>query len=127
MSDLEAKIIVQGQNLTEGVDVENLKMASLYFCCAVFGEGTRKKSAKINPRCIRLIDDLDSFNRYPWGRVAYLDAIKGFKKDLLGRYTYLTKAQGRKEVDGSFLSVDLCCLCRYIIFLMLNLICYLHF
>lgn len=78
-------------------------MASLYFCCAVFGEGTRKKSAKIDPRCIRLIDDLDSFNRYPWGRVAYLAAVKGLKKDLLGKYTYLTEAQGRKEVDGSFL------------------------
>ncbi|XP_075504398.1 uncharacterized protein LOC142541826 [Primulina tabacum] len=31
------------------------------------------------------------------------DAVRFLKKDLLGRYNYLTEAQGRKEVDGSFL------------------------
>ncbi|XP_073303897.1 uncharacterized protein [Primulina huaijiensis] len=78
-------------------------MASLYFCCAVFGEATRKKTMKIDPKFLRLVDDLDRFNHYPWGRVAYRDAVRCLKKDLLGRYNYLTEAQGRKEVDGSFL------------------------
>ncbi|XP_073027983.1 uncharacterized protein [Primulina eburnea] len=50
-----------------------------------------------------LIDDLDRFNSYPWGRVAFRDAVRCLKKDLLGRYTYLTETQGRKEVDESFL------------------------
>ncbi|XP_073020852.1 uncharacterized protein [Primulina eburnea] len=78
-------------------------MASLYFCCAVFGEATRKKTVKVDPKYLRLVDDLDRFNHYPWGRVAYRDAVQCLKKDLLGRYNYLTEAQGRKEVDGSFL------------------------
>ncbi|XP_073303760.1 uncharacterized protein [Primulina huaijiensis] len=86
-----------------GVDVEKLKMTSLYFCCFVFGEETRKKTNKIDPKYLRLIDDLDRFNSYPWGRVAFRDAVRCLKKDLLGRYNYLTETQGRKEVDGSFL------------------------
>ncbi|XP_073312057.1 uncharacterized protein [Primulina huaijiensis] len=102
LSDLEGKIIVQEQNET-GIDVEKIKMASLYFCCAVFGEATRKKTTKIDLKYLRLVDDLDKFNHYPWGRVAYRDAVRCLKKDLLGRYNYLTEAQGRKEVDGSFL------------------------
>ncbi|XP_075483757.1 uncharacterized protein LOC142523909 [Primulina tabacum] len=102
LSELEAKMRVQVQN-EAGVDVEKLKMASLYFCCFVFGEGTRKKTNKIDPKYLRLIDDLDRFNSYPWGRVAFRDAVRCLNKDLLGRYNYLTDAQGRKEVDGSFL------------------------
>ncbi|XP_073022678.1 uncharacterized protein [Primulina eburnea] len=102
LSDLEAKMSVQVQNETD-VDVEKLKMASLYFCCFVFGEGTRKKTNKIDPKHLRLIDDLDRFNSYPWGRVALRDAVRCLKKDLLGRYNYLTEAQGGKEVNGSFL------------------------
>ncbi|XP_073314690.1 uncharacterized protein [Primulina huaijiensis] len=78
-------------------------MASLYFCCAVFGETTMKKTMKINPNYLRLVDDLDRFNHYPWGRVTYRDAVRCLKKDLLGRYNYLTESKGRKEVDGSFL------------------------
>ncbi|XP_073311091.1 uncharacterized protein [Primulina huaijiensis] len=78
-------------------------MASLYFCCAVFGEATRKKTTKIDSKYLRLVDDLDRFNNYPWGRVAYRDAVRCLKMDLLGRYNYLTEAHGRKEVDGSFL------------------------
>ncbi|XP_075475580.1 uncharacterized protein LOC142506444 [Primulina tabacum] len=101
LSDLEAKMSVQVQNETD-VDVEKLKMASLYFCCFVFGEGTRKKTNKIDPKYQRLIDDFDWFNSYPWGRVAFRDAVRCLKKDLLGRYNYLTEAQDRKEVDGSF-------------------------
>ncbi|XP_073300539.1 uncharacterized protein [Primulina huaijiensis] len=50
-----------------------------------------------------LIDDLDRFNSYPWGRVAFRDEVRCLKKDLLGRYNYLTETQGRKEVDGNFL------------------------
>ncbi|XP_073314716.1 uncharacterized protein [Primulina huaijiensis] len=102
LSDLEGKIIVEEQNET-GIDVEKIKMASLYFGCAVFGEATRKKTMKIDPKYLRLVDDLDRFNHYPWGRVAYRYAVRCLKKDLLGRYNYLTDAQGRKEVDGSFL------------------------
>ncbi|XP_075504303.1 uncharacterized protein LOC142541724 [Primulina tabacum] len=93
---------VQVQNETD-VDVEKLKMASLYFCCFVFGEGTRKKMNKIDPKYLKLIDDLDRYNSYPWGRVAFRDAVRCLKNDLLWRYNYLTEAQGRKEVDGSFL------------------------
>ncbi|XP_075519503.1 uncharacterized protein LOC142553262 isoform X2 [Primulina tabacum] len=102
LSDLEANMSVKVQNDTS-VDVEKLKMASLYFCCFVFGEGTRKKTNKIDPKYLRLRDDLDRFNSYPWGRVAFRDAVRCLKKDLLGRYNYLTDAQGRKDVDGSFL------------------------
>ncbi|XP_073308408.1 uncharacterized protein [Primulina huaijiensis] len=102
LSDLEAKMNLQVQNEI-GVDVEKLKMSSLYFCCFVFGEGTRKKTNKIDPKYLRLIDDLDRFNSYPWGRAAFLDAVRCLKKDLLRRYNYLTKTHGRKEVDGSFL------------------------
>ncbi|XP_073022336.1 protein CHROMATIN REMODELING 35-like isoform X2 [Primulina eburnea] len=102
LNDLEAKISVQVQNET-GIDVEKLKMASLYFCCAVFGEGTKKKTIKINPKYLRLVDDLNRFNTYPWGRIAYRVAVRCLKKDLLGRYTHLTEAHGRKEVDGTFL------------------------
>ncbi|XP_075490951.1 uncharacterized protein LOC142529325 isoform X2 [Primulina tabacum] len=60
---------------------------------------------KIDPKYLRLVDDLDRFNHYPWGRVAYRDAVRRLQKDLLGRYNYLTEAQGRKEVEGSFLVV----------------------
>ncbi|XP_073289265.1 uncharacterized protein [Primulina huaijiensis] len=102
LSYLETKMNLQVQNET-GVDVEKLKMASLYFCCFVFGEGTRKKTNKIDPKYMRLIDDLDRFNSYPRGRVAFRDAVRCLKKDLLGRYNYLTEAQARKEVDDSFL------------------------
>ncbi|XP_075504142.1 uncharacterized protein LOC142541498 [Primulina tabacum] len=102
LSDLEGKIIVKHQNET-GVDVEKIKMASLYFFCAVFGESTRKKTTKIDPKYLRLVDDLDRFNHYPWGRVAYRDAVRCLKKDLSGRYNNLTEAQGWKEVEGSFL------------------------
>ncbi|XP_073037007.1 uncharacterized protein [Primulina eburnea] len=93
---------VQVQNET-GVDVEKLKMASLYFYCFVFVEGTREKTNKIDPKYLRVIDDLDRFNSYLWGRVAFRDAVRCLKKDLLGRYNYLAEAKGRKEVDGSFL------------------------
>ncbi|XP_075491429.1 uncharacterized protein LOC142529704 [Primulina tabacum] len=102
LGDLEGKIIVQEHNET-GLDMEKIKMASLYFCCAIFGEATRKKTTKIDPKYLRLVDDLDMFNHYPWGRVAYRDAVRCLKKDLLGRYNYLAEAQGRKEVEGSFL------------------------
>ncbi|XP_073051314.1 uncharacterized protein [Primulina eburnea] len=100
--DLEGKIMLQEHNET-GLDMEKIKMASLYFCCAVFGEATRKKTTKIDPKYLRLVDDLDRLNHYPWGRVAYRDAVRCLKKDLLGRYNYLAEAQGRKEVEGSFL------------------------
>ncbi|XP_073154114.1 uncharacterized protein [Henckelia pumila] len=46
LSDLKAKIVALGQNETEGMDVEKLKMASLYFYCVVFCWGSRKKSVK---------------------------------------------------------------------------------
>ncbi|XP_073309968.1 uncharacterized protein [Primulina huaijiensis] len=115
LSDLEGKINVEEHNET-GIDVEKIKMASLYFCCTVFGEATRKKTMKIDPKFLRLVDDLDRFNHYPWGRVAYRDAIRCLKKDLLGRYNYLTeilayecypsvaqKVARRRDVEGLML------------------------
>ena len=63
------------------VNNEILKMASLLFVSAVLMHGD-KKQANIDPKLLGLVDDLEMFNKFPWGTHSYEYTLKQLRKSL---------------------------------------------
>ncbi|KZV18549.1 hypothetical protein F511_43036 [Dorcoceras hygrometricum] len=47
--------------------MEKIKLDNLYFVSAVLGPRRKRKNEEVEPQWMRLVDDMDSFNTYPWG------------------------------------------------------------
>lgn len=59
------------------MNVEKLKLANLYFVAAVLSPQRKSKHDALDPKLIRLVDDLESFNNYPWGRLVFEEVVYG--------------------------------------------------
>lgn len=100
--DLKAKIDGFKNGVGEEVDVEKLKLASLYFLVAVLGPQRKNKNEVVNMDWVRLVDDFESFNKYPWGRVAFDEALFGLRKDLEEKFKSFKKLVKRRINDAEF-------------------------
>ena len=73
-----------------------VKLALLYFLEHVL-LGKEGKNL-INMQWVGLVDCLEVFNKYPWGRICYERTIYGMQQALENR---VTKYQGKKEQMGN--------------------------
>ncbi|KZV39851.1 hypothetical protein F511_29888 [Dorcoceras hygrometricum] len=108
--DLRARIDeFEGESGVE-VDLEKIKLARLYFASAVLGPRRKRKKEVVDPQWMRLVDDMDSFNTYSWGRLAYDEALFGLRKDLgaiCEEFTNLAKKRKRDPKFSGFGSLHL--------------------
>ncbi|KZV26755.1 hypothetical protein F511_33152 [Dorcoceras hygrometricum] len=49
-----------------------------------------------------LVDDINSFNTYPWGRLAYEEVLFGLRKDLRARFEEFTTLAKKRKRDPKF-------------------------
>ncbi|KZV19203.1 hypothetical protein F511_37036 [Dorcoceras hygrometricum] len=103
--EMKLKELTFGTNHVEigvEVDLEKIKLASLYFASAVLGPRRKRKKEVVDPHWMRLMDDMDSFNTYPWGRLAYEEVLFGLRKDLRARFEEVTNLAKKRKRDPNF-------------------------
>ncbi|KZV14504.1 hypothetical protein F511_42903 [Dorcoceras hygrometricum] len=101
--DLRARIDeYQEEAGVDEVDQEKIKLASLYFASAVLGPRRKRKKEVVDPDWMRLVDDINSFNTYPWGRLAYEEVLFGLRKDLRARFEEFTTLAKKRKRDPKF-------------------------
>ncbi|KZV26485.1 hypothetical protein F511_12157 [Dorcoceras hygrometricum] len=100
--DLRARIDEFEGEIEVEVDVEKIKLASLYFASAVLAPRRKRKKEEVDPQWMRLVDDMNSFNTYPWGRLVYEEALFGLRKDLGARFEEFTNLVKKWKRDPKF-------------------------
>ncbi|KZV33534.1 hypothetical protein F511_18097 [Dorcoceras hygrometricum] len=68
------------------VDVEKIKLASLYFASVILSHRRKRNKEEVDPQWMRLVDDMDSLNTYPWGRLVYEEALFGHRNYLGAKF-----------------------------------------
>ncbi|KAL5856605.1 hypothetical protein ACOSQ3_004063 [Xanthoceras sorbifolium] len=76
-------------------DLTMVKLALLYCLENVFLG--REKGSPIDSEHIRLVDDLDQFNEYPWGRVCFEMTMSSLQNALKGRVQMLNDRDKKKS------------------------------
>ncbi|KZV17995.1 hypothetical protein F511_21151 [Dorcoceras hygrometricum] len=66
------------------------------------GPRRKRKKEVVDPHWMRLVDDMDSFNTYPWGRLAYEEVLFGLRKDLRARFEEVTNLAKKRKRDPNF-------------------------
>ncbi|KZV58124.1 hypothetical protein F511_35326 [Dorcoceras hygrometricum] len=66
------------------------------------GPRRKRKKEVVDPHWMRLVDDLDSFNTYPWGRLAYKEVLFGLQKDLGDRFEEVMNLAKKRKRDPKF-------------------------
>ncbi|KZV35373.1 hypothetical protein F511_36327 [Dorcoceras hygrometricum] len=64
--------------------------------------GGKRKKEVVDPQCMSLVDDMDIFNTYPWGRLAYEEVLFGFRKDLGAIFEDVTNLAKKRKRDPKF-------------------------
>ncbi|KZV36747.1 hypothetical protein F511_39292 [Dorcoceras hygrometricum] len=101
--DLRARIDeYQEEAGVDEVDQEKIKLASLYFASAVLGPRRKRKKEVVDPDWMRLGGDINSFNTYPWGRLAYEEVLFDLRKDLRARFEEFTTLAKKRKRDPNF-------------------------
>ncbi|KZV25106.1 hypothetical protein F511_03404 [Dorcoceras hygrometricum] len=78
--DLRARIDEFEGEIGVEVDLKKIKLASLYFASVVLDPRRKRKKEVVDPHWMRLVDDMDSFNTYPWDRLPYEEVLFVFEK-----------------------------------------------
>lgn len=80
-------------------------MASIFFVTAVLGQQRKTKYDTVDPEWLRLINNFESFIKYPWGRVAFeqyfMDCKKISKVRLEAMKSWLHDVRMIKASDGA--------------------------
>lgn len=97
LGDLESKLTEMGNAEGNEINLEKLKLASLYFVCGVLGPIRRRKQSPVDPRWLSLIEDFTNFNNYPWGKHAYDEAHRSLNKDLNAKLRAWKDGQKKKR------------------------------
>ncbi|KAK0599784.1 hypothetical protein LWI29_008626 [Acer saccharum] len=82
-------------NASSNDDLTMVKLALLYFLENVLLG--REKGSPIDSEHILLVDDLDRFNEYPWGRVCFEMTMKSLQNALKGRVQMLNDGNNKKS------------------------------
>ncbi|XP_073156278.1 uncharacterized protein [Henckelia pumila] len=64
------------------INLEKLKLSCLYFGVAILWPVRQKTVPQVDDMLLSLVEDLDLFNKYPWGMMAYREMLKSLKQDL---------------------------------------------
>ncbi|XP_073152189.1 uncharacterized protein [Henckelia pumila] len=69
--NLEDRLGMLSSEGGDEVNLEKLKLACLLFVAGVLLTKRTWQSVTVGTECLRLVEDFDVFNRYPWGSCAY--------------------------------------------------------
>ncbi|XP_073018489.1 uncharacterized protein [Primulina eburnea] len=82
IEEVATKLMEMRKTPERTINLEKLKLACLYFGAAVLWPVRQKTVPQVDNMLLSLVEDLDLFNKYPWGTIAYNEVLKSIKRDL---------------------------------------------
>ncbi|XP_019097366.1 PREDICTED: uncharacterized protein At3g43530-like [Camelina sativa] len=75
IKDVEAKL----KKMKSKSSTDRVRMTILYFLCKVV-KASSKDDGNIDPFLLRVVDDLEAVEKFPWGRYSFDECMKGIRR-----------------------------------------------
>ncbi|KZV51218.1 hypothetical protein F511_16108 [Dorcoceras hygrometricum] len=79
-----------------------LQKGQVFDCKLTLGSPFHEKAFSWDEYGNIVVDDINSFNTYPWGRLAYEEVLFGLRKDLRARFEEFTTLAKKRKRDPKF-------------------------
>ncbi|XP_073137846.1 uncharacterized protein [Henckelia pumila] len=97
LDDVKDRLVEINCEYANNVNLEKVKLACLFFVAGVLWPIRKKKNPPIDLKLMQLVEDLENFNKYPWGTVAFKEVLRSLRKNMSEKEKELIKSKKSKK------------------------------